>query len=199
VRRAPLLLAAVALAGCGSSHASQAPQQPRFRGLSVPHTTAPPIALHDAAGRRVTLAQQRGGWTLVTFLYTHCPDVCPLIAANLNRALRQLGAKQHRLAVLAVSVDPAGDTPAAVRAYAARMHLVPQFRYLIGTRAQLAPVWAAYHVTAVAAGTDLVTHLAYTVLVDPRGRERLVYDAGVKATQVVHDLQVLLHLSNAAH
>jgi protein SCO1/2 len=199
VRRVPLLLAALVLAGCGSSSASPpAPSPPRFDGVRVPHTPAPPIALHDAAGRRVTLARQRGGWTLVTFLYTHCPDVCPLIASNLNQALRLIDAPKHHVSVLAVSVDPVGDTPAAVRAYARRMHLVPRFRFLIGTRAQLHPIWTRYHVVAAAAGANLVDHLAYTVLVDPQGRERLVYDASVKAAQVVHDLRVLLHTSNAA-
>jgi protein SCO1/2 len=205
VRRAPLLLlAAVLLAGCGSSAAApdkptfQAKPASRFKGIVVPATPAPPIALHDAAGRTVTLASRRGGWTLVTFLYTRCPDVCPLIAANLNQALRTIGASRHDVAVLAVSVDPKGDTPAAVRAYATRKHLVTQFHYLIGSAAQLRPVWSRYHVAATAPKAKLVTHVAYTVLVDPRGKERLLYDAQVRAAQVVHDLRVLLKSPAAA-
>lgn len=194
MRALPLLLAALVLAGCGSTKA--APPKPSFpahpasafRGVAVPRIAAPPIALHDAEGRPVSLAAQRGHWTLVTFLYTHCPDVCPLIAANLNQSLRAV----KGVRVLAVSVDPKGDTPAAVRAYAKRMHLLPRFRYLIGTRAQLQPVWATYHVAAQAPGAGVVTHVAYTLLVDPQGRERLVYDAQVKAAMVVHDLRVLL-------
>jgi protein SCO1/2 len=195
---AALLVLALPLAGCGgSSSASQTPTYPkpppsRFRGIAVPVTTAPPIVLHDADGRRVTLASRRGGWTLVTFIYTHCPDVCPLIASNLNQSLRQIGAARHNVEVLAVSVDPKGDTPAAVRAYAKRMHLVPQFRYLIGTASQLQRVWKAYHVAAVSRRADVVDHVAYTVLVDPHGKERVVYDAQVRAAQVVHDLRLVL-------
>ena len=64
-----------------------------------------PIALHDADRRRVTLAQQRGRYVLVTFIYTHCPDVCPLITANLNAALRRLGPARSNVRVLAVSVN----------------------------------------------------------------------------------------------
>lgn len=199
MRALSLLVAALVLAGCGSTKAAPPkpsfPQRPAsaFRGISVPHTAAPPIALHDAEGRPVTLAAQRGHWTLVTFLYTHCPDVCPLIAANLNLALRQLDASRTGVRVLAVSVDPKGDTPAAVRTYAKRKHLVPQFRYLIGSRTQLQPVWATYHVAAQAPSAGVVSHVAYTVLIDPHGKERLIYDAQVKAAMVVHDLRVLLH------
>jgi protein SCO1 len=191
-----LLLAAL-LSGCGSSQASPRtptfPARPpsRFQGTVVPTATAPPIVLRDASGRKVTLASRRGGWTLVTFIYTHCPDVCPLIAANLNQALRLVDAPKRNVAVFAVSVDPKGDTPSAVRAYETRKHLVPQFHYLIGSRAQLQPVWARYHVAAVANGADLVDHVAYTVLVDPHGKERLIYDAQVKAAEVVHDLRAL--------
>jgi protein SCO1 len=197
VRRTPLiLLAAVLLAGCGSSQASSdKPSFPvkrpsRFQGTAVPPTAAPPIALRDAWGRPVTL--ERGRWTLVTFIYTHCPDVCPLITSNLNQALRLVGAGKRKVGVLAVSVDPKGDTPAAVRAYVKRMHLVPQFRFALGTRPQLHTVWARYHVAAVGRSADVVDHVAYSVLVDPQGKERVIYDAQVKTAEVVHDLRVLL-------
>ena len=200
MRRTPFLLgAALTLAGCGGSHAALTTTTHRaattqLDGARVPNRIAPPIALHDAGGHRVTLASFRGGYTLVTFLYTHCPDVCPLIAANLNQALHLVAARRHHVNVIAVSVDPSGDTPAAVRAFVREKHLAPQFHYLIGTRAELRPVWVAYNVTAVAQQAKLVTHVAYTMLVDPSGRERLVYDAQVRAGEVAHDLDALLHL-----
>jgi protein SCO1/2 len=202
VRRAPLLLAALVLAACGSSAAkpkvtSQPPKMSPFLGVRIPAKTAPPIALHDDRGRPVTLASLRGNYVLVTFIYTHCPDVCPLIASNLNAALRIVGAKAHHVSVIAVSVDPKGDTAAAVRAYAKRMHLVPRFHYLIGTRAQLHPVWSAYQVEAVAGKAAVVDHIAYTALVDPQGKERVVYGGQVRAADVVHDLRVLIRRSTA--
>ncbi|MDP9283451.1 MAG: SCO family protein, partial [Actinomycetota bacterium] len=150
------------------------------------------ISLHDADGRSVTLAGQRGRYVLVTFLYTHCPDVCPLIASNLNAALRALGRSRRGVRVLAVSVDPAGDTPAAVRAYAKRLQLEPQFRYLIGARAELRRVWAAWHVLSVQRKPGLIDHVAYTALVDRSGKERVLYDSQVHAAQVVHDLRRLM-------
>jgi protein SCO1/2 len=192
------LLVVTVLAGCGSSAATvtapavTAPKKRFAGGELAPPRPAPPIALHDAHGHVVTLAAQRGRYVLVTFIYTHCPDVCPLITRNLNAAVRSLGPRRTRVRVLAVSVDPKGDTPAAVRAYARRLHLVPEFRYLIGSRAALQRVWSAWHVLAVASKPDLVDHVAYTALVDPSGKERLLYDSSVHASQVIHDLRVLM-------
>ena len=192
----PLLLLAAVLAGCGGSKAAQTTTAPKERfagGELTPPRAAPPIALHDANGTPVTLAAQRGRYVLVTFIYTHCPDVCPLITQNLNAALRAIGPSARRqVRVLAVSVDPAGDTPKTVKAYARAKHLFPQFEYLIGSRAELLRVWKAWHVLAVATKPDLVDHVAYTALIDTKGNERVLYDSSVHATQVVHDLRALM-------
>jgi protein SCO1 len=128
---------------------------------------------------------------VVTFLYTRCPDVCPLIASQLNEALRELGPARDRLRVLAVSVDPKGDTPAMVRWFIRKHHLLPQFRYLTGTAKQLQPIWDGYHVAAQVGAPDVSLHSAYELLIDPKGKARLRYDAGLQARDLVHDLRAL--------
>jgi protein SCO1 len=194
VRRSLLALAVLcvlAVAGCGSG-------QPKISG---PATTtaqpggaiiqskpvAPPIALHDDAGRPVSLAEFRGKWVAVASIYTHCPDVCPLISQNLNTAL----AKAADLRVVAVSVDPKGDTPAAVRGFIHTHHLASTFHYLIGSKSQLQPVWRAYHVAALPGPAKTVSHSSFEVLVDPQGRERAYYDAQIRAADVLADLKKL--------
>src|SRR5438046_8938026 len=138
-RTTGLLLLVVTAAGCGGSSPPKLVERPAktaYAGVPItPPRRAPGIALHDAWGRPVSLAAQRGKYVLVTFLYVHCPDVCPLIAQNLNAALRRLGPRRDRVRVLAVSVDPSGDTPAAVQHCVAERGLLAQFRYLIGARA----------------------------------------------------------------
>lgn len=202
-RVALLALAATLVAGCGTSAKkaeSPPPAKATFSGGELtPPKQAPPLALRDADGRAVSLAALRGKLVLVTFLYTHCPDVCPLIAQNLNAAVRALPkAERDGVRVIAVSVDPKGDTAAAVRAYRKRLRLVPQFDYLIGSRAQLRRVWAAWSVVSVKDGPELVDHVAYTALVDRSGKERVLYGAQVQARQVIHDLGLLMGRREAA-
>ena len=158
-------------------------------------TAAPRFALRDQAGVRVELAALRGDVVLVTFLYTHCPDVCPITAGHLNAALRLLPrAARSRTLVLAVSVDPEGDTPAAVRRFIAEHRLLPQFRYLTGSRATLRPVWQAYNVLAAPRSADAIDHSAYTALVDRRGTVRVYFDASSSPTDIAHDIRRALAL-----
>jgi protein SCO1 len=187
-----LCLGASACGGGGGSKAvAQAPAS-RFAGSKWPGgSNVADFALRDQQGRLVRLSAERGRFVIVTFLYTHCPDVCPLIAERLNEALRRLGPARRGVRVLAVSVDPKGDTPAAVRRFVRVHRLVPQFRYLIGSRAELRRVWHAYFVAPQPVGGGVSLHSAYELLIDRSGRPRLSYDTRVKAADVVHDLRLL--------
>jgi protein SCO1 len=205
MRRAPLalaLLAALAASACGGggSHEHGAAASVtasggsgRFAGGELsPPKPVPDFTLTDQSGQQVSMDDQRGKLVLLTFLYTHCPDVCPLITQNLNQALQMLGPQRDDVRVLAVSVDPEGDTPKAVDAYAKAHHLLPEFHYLIGSRPELTGVWKAYDVAAVASDPERVDHTAYTMLVDASGDGRVIYDSQVRAKDVVHDARVLL-------
>ncbi len=166
---------------------------PRFDGPTVNDPHRPPdFALFDQQGRRVELYGLKGRVVLLTFLYTHCVDVCPLTAARLNAALRLLGPARTQVRVLAVSVDPKGDTPASVHAFIRRHALLPQFRYLTGTRHALAPLWRAYGVASTAAAGNHVDHTLYTLLLDRSGRGRVLYDSTASPGSIAHDMRVLL-------
>jgi protein SCO1/2 len=174
--------------------AAAAAGSPVFDGPTIKNPSpAPAFALRDQAGRIVRLREERGRVVLITFLYTHCPDVCPLTASNLNAALRVLGTQRSHVRVLAVSVDPRGDTRAAVQRFVRAHRLLPEFRYLTGSAATLRKVWAAYGVKSLAqAGGDRVDHTLYTLLLDTTLKARVIYDATATPTAISHDVRILL-------
>src|SRR5215211_3983483 len=101
---------------------------------------APRIRLRDARGRTVDSARLAGRPYLVTFVYTRCADVCPIIGSEIAGALERLGARAHAVAVLAVSVDPRGDTPARARRWLGDRRLPRQAHYLLGGMRRLTPI-----------------------------------------------------------
>jgi len=146
-----------------------------FGTLALPAKPAPPIQLRNYLGQPVTLSQYRGKAVLVTFLYANCPDVCPLIASNLRVALNLLGAEASKVQVIAVSVDPRGDTPAAVAKF---------------LRDQLARAWAAWSVGSQreAGQPQLVAHSALIYGITASGKVRTIYPASFEPSQIVHDV-----------
>lgn len=116
---------------------------------------------------------------LVTFLFAACPDICPRTAREIALALDQAGDAADDIDVVAVSVDPPGDTPAAVRAFLERHDLVGRMDYIVGSRKELAPLWKAWQVAAQPPGRTVSAHSARIVLIDDEGRQIGAYSAGI--------------------
>lgn len=148
---------------------------------------APRFRLRDVLGGSDSLAEQRGRVTLVTFLDSRCRSLCPLVGRAIGDAQRALP-PSVRPAVLVVSVDPQGDTPASVRAAARRWRLEPGWHWLTGTRRQLASVWRAYGIEVRATTNDIV-HGAALYLVDRRGDERAGYLAPLLPNFIALDVR----------
>ncbi len=203
--RIPLvgLLAAALLAGCGSSSSTSTTGVPKgqaksdssqFAGTAAtPPKQAPPLILQDSLGQSVNLAQSKGKAVLVTFIYTHCPDVCPLIVSHLRTAQAELGAKANQLQIIAVSTDPRGDTQKTVAAFLRAHEMTGRMDYLLGSRRQLGQVWKNWNIVAKPAksGRDLVEHSALIYGIDASGRVTTLYPANFKPAQIVHDVPIL--------
>jgi protein SCO1 len=161
-------------------------------GTELGATDAPDFTLTDGVtGHAVTLSALRGQVVALTFLYTTCPDVCPLTATRFRATQTELGGDANRVKFVAVSVDPDRDTPLAVQDFSNVHGLAANWYYLVGGRAQLAPVWAAYGI-GVQAGSSTVTHNDAVYLIDPRGRERVLLHSEDLANDLTNDLRALL-------
>ena len=168
-----------------------APGAVRLSGTDLGGHDAPDFTLTDGlTGDTVTLSSLRGNVVALAFLYTRCPDVCPLTAAQFRAAQKQLGADAARVRFVAVSVDPDGDTPAAVRAFSEARDL-KDWRYLIGPRAALQAVWASYGVGAYDQGVT-VSHNDAIYVIDAKGRERELIHSDVALADFVADLRAVL-------
>lgn len=177
------------IAGSAASSAAGPP----FEGPRISHpAVTPDFTLHDQNGRPVRLRSQRGKVVVLTFLYTHCPDLCPLTAVHIDQALGLLGSSRSGVIALAVSVDPHGDTPSAIRRFVVRHNLRSQFHYLTGASAVLKRIWRQYDVTSVTVGGADPDHTLYVLLLDRDGRTRVLFDATAKPATMAHDLRLLL-------
>jgi len=194
-----VVLLALLLAGCGSQSSAEKTQPAATEGgrysggEAKPAKPAAPLVLHDSLGHLVNLDAYRGKAVLVTFIYTHCPDVCPLIVSHLKTAQALLGPKARRLQIVAVSTDPRGDTPRTVAAFLKAHGMTRRMQYLIGSREELGHVWKDWNIVAkpAKAGRDLVEHSALVYGIAADGKITTLYPANFSPSQIVHDVPLL--------
>ena len=210
-----VVLTAAMLAGCSQTATS-------FMGTELTaREPAPEFTLLDQFGEETSLRDQRGNVVALTFLYTNCPDICPLTAHSLAKAHEALGEDAARVSIIAISVDPARDTPQQVYAYSQQRNMLDKWSFLTGSEEELSALWEAYYVAVErtdnsggaieSLGADLarealtsseglsekaaylVTHSAPVYLIDQDGTMRsVITDLTLDPEPLVHDIRLLL-------
>lgn len=157
----------------GSTNASEAGIGP------APGTPLPSGSLRDQSGRVVSAKDFAGREVILTFIYTRCPvpDYCPLMMTRLNEAaarLRKAG-RRDDVQMVAISIDPAHDTPQVLSEYGRRTILgeegdpFQRWSLLTGTPEQVQE-WAQFFALTFEKDGAEIAHALRTAVVDREGR-----------------------------
>jgi protein SCO1 len=145
--------------------------RPGGQTATQPSSVGGPFALVDQNGQPVTEQALKGKPTLVFFGFTHCPDICPTALYEITQALNALGEDAGKAQALFVTVDPARDTPEALKAYLSSFS--PQIRGLTGGQEAVDRMLKTYKVYAkrqpLADGDYTMDHTAVVYLMDRNG------------------------------
>jgi protein SCO1 len=184
-------LALGGLGGIGTALVTKPEAEARPARFTVPRTPPPSFRLRDETGTWRTPASARGDVLIVTFIYTSCRDLCPRQAAEIKEAVLGAGGGVQ---VYAITVDPEHDDPAAANAWLKRMGVAGgPVHILLGSRAELEPVWARFGIVPLAPGpraegsegalaerpAPAAAHEQYPAVGDGRYRGRPRHAAGV--------------------
>ena len=191
-----------------------------FKGTAVSgERQAQDFALTDQFGAPKSLRGDFAGKVVaLTFLYTECPDVCPIVANHLRDVAASLREDGPEAAIVIISVDPEGDTVESVLAYSERWGMAERWSYLVGEEAALKEVWKAYYidpyvhgparasagsqptptgvsgsggVRALVEQTGRVIHSAPIYIIDADGIMRSVLTLPLESEDVAHDVRVV--------
>jgi cytochrome oxidase Cu insertion factor (SCO1/SenC/PrrC family) len=180
-----LVVAAVSLVfvlRATSQPAKAETQQAQGITWSAGEKRAPAIELRAADGSPFSLASLRGHRVIVTFVDPHCTTFCPRESIVLDQAIRALPPAQ-RPDIVAVSVDPTVQNEQVLVKEARRFRWAPQWRWAIGSKAQLEAVWKRYGITVLPTPDD-ITHTEAAYVLDARGYQRSLLLWPFKATAV---------------
>jgi protein SCO1 len=164
----------------------------------VPAKEAFDFHLVDQEGKPFQLSQLHGKVVLFSFGFTHCPNVCPTTLSDLAKVCRALPREDRsKVQVIFVSVDPARDRPETMKNYVP--YFDDSFIGLTGTETQIAEAAKAYGayyeiVKDQKPDTYTVNHSAFTYLISPDGKWKLLYnfDQLSDSNKMVRDIEQVL-------
>jgi len=135
------------------------------------------FVLTDQLGHRFQIADTRGKIVVVNFIYTKCPDVCPLLSAKFASMQRSLEEqKETNYLFVSITTDPARDDSKTLKSYAGLFKADERrWFFLTGTKEALAKVWKDFDVSVKKAPDGEVQHTTLTTVIDRRGVRRVDY------------------------
>lgn len=207
------VLTALALLACQPKAAPFPTLEPESPGITYPEIAgrrvitrevvnppqpAPPFRLTDQVNRPFSLSDLEGRIVILSFIYTHCPDACPLLAANYLQVQREFpeAMDQEDLALIFVTVDPERDTPERLAHYT--NGLGGRWLFLTGSMAEVEEVWRKYdvHREVRERTKELVVFHSYkTYLIDRKGKIRFKHIGVWYPQDIIPDIRMLLEES----
>jgi protein SCO1 len=156
--------------------------------------TVTPFQLVDERGEPFTHEALRGHVSIVSFIFTRCDTICPVIAMKLERVQEKTFDVGRKVKIVSFSVDPAHDTPARLTEFGKRYRADPErWRFVTGEPDKVLAVVEGPFMTSMMrlpdrpSGAPDVAHGGYFLLVDPQLQIRGVYDS-----DRIHQLDDLL-------
>ena len=191
-----VLATLVALASGGGSDGAGLGGEGAYRGSEPPaRFTLPEFDLPSYDGGRVSSGELRGRVVLLTLLDSQCTEACPILASVIARTVDQLDAEERAdVRAVAVSGDPAEDTPASVRRFLAARRAEGRLDYLVGAERELRPLWTALQVLpSLDSGRDTL-HSAPLRIYDRDGVWVATLHAGADLSEenLLHDIRAAL-------
>jgi protein SCO1 len=185
------MLSARFLLGDQSSRRADAQAALTTATLLSPPRPLPPLALTDQDNQPFGADRMRGGWSLLFFGFTSCPDVCPVTMSALaqtNKLLANLP-EALRPRLVMISVDPERDTPEQLKGYVKAFD--PAF---VGATAskpvidELAQRMGVLVATRPLEGENYtVDHTTSVFLIDADGALRALFSAPHKPQEIAAD------------
>lgn len=138
---------------------------------------APEFQLVDQSSRPLALRDLQGKVVLLTFIYSSCSDICPLLTQAMAVLQRRLAPEERRrVFFLSVTVEPEMDIPAVLRAYAGRHGAdLSAWAFLTGSAEAVRAVWQSFGLTVHRRAKGVVDHPGWTLLIDREGMVRYRY------------------------
>jgi len=179
------------LVGCTSANNSS------LYGTSLNNHDGSRFSLLDENAFEVTDQTYMGQVHLITFLFTNCTSLCPLVTSSIKQSLER-SEDTRNTPVLIISVDPKGDTIESRNAFKNRWELSSNWRYLNGNKKELNTIWKNFYLNPQESAIESlnrqmgrkydIIHSSPVYIVDDEGRPAVVHTNPINPDHLYEDI-----------
>lgn len=141
----------------------------------------------------------KGKYVVMGFVYTNCPDICPLVTHNMIKIQEELGTPDD-VQFLGFTFDPQRDTPSVLANYKDAFSVEKNFDFLTGDSTVVSALMDSLRVrsqvsfsTTTEAGEELyfLNHSDKIMVLDPKSRVIIEYGGSqpMVPNLIIEDLQ----------
>ncbi len=134
----------VAISMCSSGCLGWVESNPEFYGEVLTDSFVPVFELESHDGSVFNSTTLEGKVVIFVFVYTRCPDICPVTSQNVAYVYENLGDRKDQVEVVSLTVDPWADDSTTLNQYVIDQNL--SWPHLTGPVEQMEPVWSAFGV-----------------------------------------------------
>ncbi len=148
--------------------------------------TVTPFSLVDEMGQPFTETALEGHISIVSFIFTRCDTICPVISARMQKVQEKTFDVGDQIKLVSFSVDPTYDTPARLAEYAKRYRAQPdRWHFVTGPYDTVHALIEGPFMTSMLrvedrpSGVPDIQHGGYFLLLDRQAHIRGIYNSNV--------------------
>ena len=179
------------LTGCGPTTNTS------LLGTALRNHNGSTFSLEDENRLEISNQTHVGKVHLVTFLFTNCSSLCPIVTSSIKQAIDKSEYTKN-IPILIISVDPEGDTAESRLEFKDRWELRPNWSYLNGTREELQTIWLDFYVNPQESALEKlagqtrrkydVIHTSPVFIVGKDGRPAAVHTNPIEPSHLYKDI-----------
>jgi protein SCO1/2 len=151
--------------------------------------TLPNLQMIRQDGKKIQIVDEinDGRIVVVSFVYTSCSAICPMISQTISRLQSKLGADNNKVHLVSISLDPEHDTPKQLTAYAEKFHAGKYWQHYTGTEVASITLQKAMGVYR----GDKMNHVPVTLIKSVKSDEWIRLDGFVTVEDLLNEIQGL--------
>ena len=164
------------------------------------HNTIP-FKVIDHQGQSIDTANMNQDIFLLTFVFTECSNVCPIVTCHIKQSLI-LNDSEEETPVILISVDPENDTEEAVYNFIEKWELTSNWSYITGNKNSLEPIWKNYFINPInthpmeklsknLAAKNRIIHTSPVYIFNKNGSAKGVHNSPIDPEKLVSDMKIL--------